>query len=120
MKPKSSWKHIIYILGVTALIIGAISPLQGSILILFGSFLIMLSTYLTRDKHRKIFLSSFILILIGILAMFYISSFGGFEGIPSLLSWWVILMLPFPVGWLITVIVLIIRAVKHHKFPVTT
>lgn len=52
--------------------------------------------------------------------MFYISTQGGFEGKTSLLSWWVVIMFPFPVGLLILVIVLFVRSVKHHKFPVTT
>jgi hypothetical protein len=40
MKQKTSWKRVIYIIGVVALIIGAIDPTEGSLLIAPGSLLI--------------------------------------------------------------------------------
>jgi hypothetical protein len=115
MKEKTKWTRVIYILGVVALIIGALDPLEGSIVILAGSILIALSTYLTHDLQWKTFLLLFIMILIGVSFLFYLSSLGGFGGNSALSWWWGTLILPYPIAWLIFIILLIIRAVKKKK-----
>jgi hypothetical protein len=117
MKEKIKWTRVVYIIGVIALIIGALDPLEGSVVIASGSALIALSTYLTHDRHRKIFLLSLIMILIGVFFLFYLSSLGGFGGTATLSWWWGTLILPYPIGWLISLVILIIRAVKKSKQP---
>ena len=115
MKAKPNWKRIIYVSGVIGLIIGAIDPLEGSVLIVAGSLLIALSTYLTKDRHWKIFLTSLIMIIIGVFFLFYFSSLGGFGGTSAISWWWSILILPYPLGWLMSIIILIVRAIKNKK-----
>jgi len=115
MKEKVKWTRIIYIIGVIALIIGALDPLEGSVIIAAGSVLIIVSTYVKRDQHWKIFLASLIMIVIGVIFLFYFSSLGGFGGTSTLSWWWGILILPYPIGWLISITVLIIRAVKKKS-----
>lgn len=115
MTKKTKWPRIIYIIGVIAMIIGALDPLEGSVVIVVGSALIALSAYLTHDQHRKIFLASLIMIAFGVSYMFYTSTLGGFGGPDNLSLWWGTLILPYPVGWLITIILLIVRAVKKPK-----
>jgi hypothetical protein len=112
MKKKTKWTRVIYIIGVIALIIGVIDPLEGSVVICAGSALIALSTFLTRDRHWKIFLLSFIMIVIGVFFLFYLSSLGGFGGTSKLSWWWGLLILPYVIGWLASIITLITRAVK--------
>ena len=87
MKKKINWIRVIYIIGVIVLIIGALDPLEESVVLTVGCAFIALSTYLTRDRHWKIFLVSLILIIIGVFFLFYFSSLGGFGG-TSTLSWW--------------------------------
>ena len=115
MKEKTKWTRIIYITGVIALIIGILDPMEGSVVIASGSALIALSAYLTHDRHLKIFLVSLIMILIGIFFLFYLSSLGGFGGNATLSWWWGTLILPYPVGWLISIVMLVVRAVKKAK-----
>ena len=115
MKEKTKWKRIIYITGVIALIIGALDPLEGSVVIAAGSSLIALSTYLTKDRHWKLFLVSLIMIIIGVFFLFYFSSLGGFGGTSTLSWWWATLILPYPLGWLMSIILLIVRAVNKAK-----
>jgi len=112
MKKKIKWTRVIYIIGVIALIIGVLDPLEGSVVITSGSALIALSTFITRDRHWKIFLLSFIMILTGVLFLFYLSSLGGFGGTSKLSWWWGLLILPYVLGWLASIITLITRAVK--------
>jgi hypothetical protein len=115
MKQKINWKRIIYVIGVIALIIGAIDPLEGSVVIAAGSVLIAFSAFLVHDRHLKIFLIAAIMILAGVCALFYLSSLGGFGGTSAISWWWGILILPYPIGWLMLIIVLIVRAVKKPK-----
>jgi multisubunit Na+/H+ antiporter MnhB subunit len=112
MKEKINWVHILYIIGVVILIIGAIDPLEGSVVIASGSLLVALTTYLSHDRHWKIFLVSFIMIVLGVCFLFYFSSLGGFGGKSTLSWWWGTLILPYPIGWLIAVITLIVRVMK--------
>jgi len=109
---KIKWTRVIYIIGVVALIIGVIDPLEGSIVIAAGSLFIALATYLTQDRHRKLFLLSMILIAIGVSFMFYLSSLGGFGNGSELSWWWGLLILPYPAGWIMAIVLLIVRLSK--------
>ena len=115
MNVKSKWIRYIFILGVIATIIGAVDPLEGSVVIAAGSILLAVSTYFSRDKYFKLFFSGSVLILIGVSLLWYVSSFGGFD--PKSEWWWNLMLIPYPIGWLINIITLIIRAVKKPVQP---
>lgn len=112
MKEKQNWKSIILIIGMVTLVIGAIDPLEGSVIIAAGSLLIALSTYLTRHRYWKIFLASLIMIIFGMFFMFYLSNLGGFGGKSELSWWWGILILPYPIGWVMTIVFLFFKSAK--------
>lgn len=109
-KPK--WVHIVYITGLVASIVGVLDPMEGSVLLMAGSILITISTYFMKDKYWKIFLTTSIMMVVGVFFLFYFSSLGGF---PPLSWWWGILILPYPIGWLMLVITLIIRAARRKR-----
>jgi hypothetical protein len=115
MNERIKWTRIIYIIGIIFLIAGALDPLEGSVIIAVGSALIALSTHLTHDRDRRIFLTTFIMIIIGVCFMFYFSSLGGFGGASTLSWWWCTLILPYPIGWLIIITLLIVRAINKKK-----
>jgi len=115
MKNNAKWTRIVYIIGVVALIIGAIDPLEGSVLIMAGSALLALSAYITNDRHSKVFTASLIMIVVGVIFLFYFSSLGGFGGTSALSWWWGLLILPFPIGWITIITVLISRAFKKKS-----
>lgn len=112
MWTKSKILKVLFIIGIVAIIIGVLDPLEGSAAILAGSFLIASSMYFLKDKYWQLFLVGFILIAFGVFFMFYFSSLGGFGG-NSKLSWWLIsLIVPYPLGWLLIIILLILKGVK--------
>lgn len=113
MKKKTS--QILYIIGIIALIIGAIDPLEGSVVIAGGSVLIVIAAYLLKDTLRKLFLTSMIMILIGVFTMFYLSSLGGIGGSSSLSMYWGLTILPYLIGWLIAIISIIYKIVRRSK-----
>jgi hypothetical protein len=114
MKEKPIWTRIAFIVGTIVFIVGTIDPLEGSVLILAGSFLFALSAYFTGDRYFKLFLTYFVMMVVGVFFLFYLSSFGGF-GEGALSWWWSILVLPYPLAWLLTVITLIIRNRKKPQ-----
>lgn len=114
IKEKINWKKVAFITGVVLLVAGALDPLEGSVVILIGSALIAFSTWHTKDRHYKLFLTGFIMIVTGVCFLFYLSSLGGFGGSSSLSWWWGLLIVPYPAGWLLSIILLIIRAFKKR------
>lgn len=118
MNDKRKWIRIIYIIGIISLIAGALDPLEGSVIIAVGSALIALSTHLAHDRNRRIFLITSIMIITGVCFMFYFSSLGGFGGTSTLSWWWATLIIPYPIGWLINIILLIVRAVNRKKMSI--
>jgi hypothetical protein len=107
--------RILYIVGVIALIAGALDPLEGSGVIAGGSAILAITTAILKDPHRRIFLWCFVAIALGVAYMFYISSKGGFGGNAGLSWWYGVPVLPYPMGWLITVILLVFRWVMKMQ-----
>lgn len=102
MNARDLWSKILLVAGGIGMLVGAIDPLEGSLLILPGSALWALGTYLGQAKRRLITyrVSVFILIAIGVAAMWGLSAVGGFGGTSGRSMWWGLLILPFSVGWL--------------------
>ena len=82
--------------------LGTLDPLEGSLLILPGSGLVALGMFL-EEGQRRVFtywLWVFILIAVGVGALFALSAAGGIGGQSGHSLWWGVLLLPYPVGWL--------------------
>ena len=101
MKTTNPWARFLLIAGYITMLIGAIDPMEGSLLILPGSGLVALGTYFS-DEQRSIFifrLWAFILILIGVGALFGFTMVGGIGDDSGYSGWWALLILPYPIGW---------------------
>jgi len=79
---------------------GILDPLEGSVVILAGSGLVTLGTFLgdTGRSLRVAWICIFILISVGVGAMFELSAVGGFGGATGRSTWWGLPILPYPVG----------------------
>jgi hypothetical protein len=101
MKSSLLWSRILLVVGAVAMLLGTLDPLEGSLLILPGSGLIALGTLLRRAQPSvlRYWVWAFILIAVGVGAMFVLSAFGGIGGRSGHSMWWGILILPYPVGW---------------------
>ena len=109
---KPRWTRTVYIIGVVASILGILDPMEGSVLLMAGAVLIAVSTYFSNDRYWKVFLATAIMQVVGVFFLFFFSSLGGF---PPLSWWWSILILPYPIGWLTLIVMLIVRAVKQKR-----
>ena len=96
------WSRILVIVGAIAMLVGTLDPLEGSLLILPGSGLLALGMYLSGRDYRTVlyWTLAFILIAVGVGAMFALSAVGGIGGRSGHSMWWGVLVLPYPVGWL--------------------
>lgn len=83
------------------MLVGALDPMEGSIVILPGSGLVALGTFLGRCERRWIAYRAlvFILIAIGVGAMWGLTRAGGFGGNSGRSMWWGVLILPYLIGW---------------------
>jgi predicted MFS family arabinose efflux permease len=104
--------RIIHVVGVIILIAGAIDPLEGSIFIVVGSLMIAVAAYNNKDPQRKIFMITFLLIAVGVCFLFFLSSLGGFGENANLSWWWSLLILPYPVGWVMDVVLILKRTYR--------
>lgn len=118
MKQTINWPKILYITGIVAFFAGTLDPLEGSVIIGLGCALMAYASFVAKNDHWKIFLISFIMVVVGVCFLFYFSSLGGFGGTSTLSWWWGLLMLPYPAGWILVVILLINRIAKKAKLPV--
>jgi hypothetical protein len=117
MKKIENWPRIIFIAGVIALIIGAIDPLEGSLIIALGSLLLAISTHISSDRHREQFRLFAWMICIGVGAIWYVSSLGGYD--PKNEWWWWVAIAPYPLGWIATIVLLLVRKFSKAKQPVS-
>ena len=113
-KRKKRWLQAGFILGVVVFLLGTIDPLEGSILIALGSILLAAVTYFYHDPQHKGYRIAALLILFGVVALWILSSLGGFGGDSSLSPYWGLFMLPYPIGWLM-VLVLFFRRLFVQK-----
>lgn len=96
--------RILVIVGLAAMLIGVIDPLEGSIVILAGAVLVAVGAGLARSPHRTSLYVSLLLVAIGVAALWGVSVMGGFGVSTGRSNWWALLMLPYPIGWLLGVV----------------
>jgi hypothetical protein len=94
------WSRILVIVGLVAHVIGAIDPLEGSIVILPGTALIALGAWLGKSRHRVLLYWALVLVAAGVGAMWGLSALGGVGGGTGRSMWWLLVLLPYPIGWI--------------------
>ena len=101
MRDSRRWANMATVSGGIAVVVGSFDPLEGAALILPGSGLLALGGYLAGDERRVITqrVWNFILVAIGVAALFGLSALGGVGGTSALSAWWALLILPYVVGW---------------------
>lgn len=102
MNARLLWSRIPQVIGGVAMLLGTLDPLEGSLLILPGSGLVALAMYLGGKDYRTVLYWTwgFILIAVGVGALFGLSAVGGIGGQSGHSMWWGVLLLPYVVGWL--------------------
>jgi uncharacterized membrane protein YhaH (DUF805 family) len=96
------WSRILKVVGGIARVAGTLDPMEGSLLILPGSGLVAVGMYLGGKGRRTVlcWTWAFILIAVGVAALFGLSRRWRHRRKSGHSMWWGILILPYPVGWL--------------------
>lgn len=120
MNLRMLWSRILKVLGGIAMVAGTLDPLEGSLLLLPGSGLVALGVYLGgKDRRTVLYWAwAFVLIAVGVGALFGLSAVGGFGGASGRSMWWGLLLLPYAVGWLMALaggVVALVRSFRARR-----
>ena len=101
MKKPTRISQLLTMIGYIGMILGAIDPMEGSVIILPGSALVLLGHYLAGSERPVVIYHSwvFVMIMIGVAALWGFSIVGGIGGESAYSMWWGLTMLPYPVAW---------------------
>jgi hypothetical protein len=105
MRDLKRWSRLVSVVGAVSLVTGSFDPMEGSALILPGTGLLALASYLGHEDRRVIAYRtwSFVLVALGVAALFALSASGGVGGSSARSTWWALLILPYLVGWSIDI-----------------
>jgi hypothetical protein len=120
MNNRKLWSRVLVIVGLTAMVVGAIDPLEGSLIILPGSVVLTAGALLAGTRYRKLILWSFALMVVGFAALWWLSALGGLGDIGDggkRSYWWALVLAPFPVGWVMGVVGAILMLREWRKAP---
>jgi hypothetical protein len=99
MNRPSRWARVSIIVGLVAMLIGVIDPLEGSLVILAGNGMAVLGALLGSRRRRRLVVWSFVMVAVGVGALWGLSALGGIGGSSGRSNWWGLVLLPYPVGW---------------------
>jgi hypothetical protein len=95
----------------------ALDPLEGSVIILPGAGLVTLGTFLGSGDRglRNYWLVILILIVLGVAALFGLSAAGGIGGKSGHSAWWGLLILLYPISWVMGFVSLLFRLIRSLR-----
>jgi hypothetical protein len=101
------------------MVLGIVDPMEGSVAILGGSALIALGMAFDRTQRRVLpyWLWVFGLIAVGVGALWGFSAIGGIGGNSGHSNWWLLLMAPYPIGWVMGIRGIIRKLLELRKLP---
>ena len=92
------------IAGLVLMLAGALDPLEGSVVILGGSALAAAGAFIGKRRRYRLQITAFVLIVIGVAALFGLSALGGVGGDTGRSMWWLAICVSYPVGWVIALV----------------
>jgi hypothetical protein len=100
MNKPGRWWRILVIVGLVAMLFGAADPLEGSLVILPGTGMVALGALFAKSRHRRFLAWALVFVAAGVGAMWGLSAIGGLGGPTGRSLWWALVLLPYPVGWI--------------------
>jgi len=100
-------RRALFPLGIVSVVLGTLDPLEGSVLIVAGFAMLVADGYRTGSGSRTLLTWALSLSAVGVVGLFVLSAFGGVRMTgtgPGHSPWWALIIVPYPVGWLLGVI----------------
>ena len=85
--------------AVGLLLLGSLDPIEGSVAIAVGAVLAASAAAVAHSRERRLLLFAAILTIVGVGTMYAMSAAGGIGGHTGRSSWWALLLIPYPTGW---------------------
>jgi len=117
MSLKGQWPRTLVAIGLVAMVVGALDPLEGSLIILPGLALVALGAQRGHSRHRVLLFWSLALVAAGVGALWGISAVGGFGGNTGRSNWWALVLLPYPIGWVMGLVGAARRLRESPRLP---
>lgn len=105
--------------GVIAMLYGMLDPLNHAWISAAGCLLITLGVFISHNKYRKIFALALFFILFGVFFIEYFSMPDTYVGSGGMPWWQVLFILPYGLGWIAFVVLLIVSMCERHR-PLST
>ena len=104
MNARSTWSRRLVLAGLIAMGLGALDPLEGTFVIWLASVLVVTGEMLSSGRYRRVLYGAFLLITAGVLSLWTMSAIGGIGGNTGRSVWWALILIPYPVGWLLDLV----------------
>jgi hypothetical protein len=101
---RNLWSRILIGAGLLGMVVGALDPIEGSLVILPSTGVTALGALLAHSRQRLHLCTAFAMVAVGVGALFGLSAFGINDigwGANARSAWWGLLILPYPVGWML-------------------
>jgi apolipoprotein N-acyltransferase len=113
MNGRDRWSRVVGVVGLVAMCAGAVDPLEGSLVILPGSGLVALGALLGGSRYTRLLGWAFGFVAVGVGLLWGLSGLGGIGGESGRSLWWGLVLLPYPVGWVLG----LVGAVRRLREP---
>lgn len=118
---RTVWSRILIGAGLLGMVVGALDPMEGSLVILPATGVTALGALLAQSRQRLRLYAAFVMVAVGVGALFGLSAYGGLGGQSGHSMWWGLLILPYPLGWILGLVGGILALVQsfRHRGPAT-
>ena len=96
------WSRRMLWIGTAALVLGLLDPLEGSLVILAGAGVSTVAAHLGHLSARRWLDWGVALATLGVAMLWALSEAGGIGGNSGHTNWWALLLIPYPIGWLLS------------------
>ena len=117
MRGRIPWSLILVVVGLFVMLVGAVDPLEGSFVILPGSGMVAFGAFVGKSRYRTLLSWAFVLIAGGVGAMVVFTALGGIGGNSGRSLWWGLLVLPYPLGWIMGLVGAVLGSIELFKRP---
>lgn len=96
------WSRRMLWLGTVVMLLGALDPLEGAPIIVAGAGALILAGHLGRFPARHRLDLGGALTALGVAVLWMMSAVGGLGPSTGRSYWWALLLVPYPLGWLLS------------------
>lgn len=106
-----------YYIGLFLALAGVLLPMWGSPVVLTGSIILAVVTRRYGDPHAPGYRIAALMIGVGVVSLWTRYLLSGFDAEAALANGWGMLVLPYPLGWFLILILVFVRLFIRKRPP---